>query len=268
MVLENTRTLTSSLHTHMCTHMPIHAHTHTLALFSLKTTLLFRNVLQWLLESWKTFCPNTHCCIFMVKFPSQHTKDQVNIQHTRPLFSAKTKKWVTARKPGVILSSQRPVQHKLEGYAEPQRKYLKNWQAFTCLKQTETQISVSTYNVKHWTFTWAGLYADPLSAGMPLRQKPAVIAHTEWPLVLRMTLLGKAEKLSISMTMGQKELASVLVHLNVRCQQDTRPGDPAWCRQLSWTGVQVLLLHSPTPIPVCFLHISARPVFLYSPSRP
>lgn len=92
MVLENTRTLTSSLHTHMCTHMPIHAHTHTLALFSLKTTLLFRNVLQWLLESWKTFCPNTHCCIFMVKFPSQHTKDQVNIQHTRPLFSAKTKK--------------------------------------------------------------------------------------------------------------------------------------------------------------------------------
>jgi hypothetical protein len=37
----------------------------------------------------------------------------------------------------------------------------------------------------------------------------------------------KKSRETISMTMGQKELASVLVHLNVRYQQDTGPGDPA-----------------------------------------
>lgn len=83
---------------------------------------------------------------------------------------------------------------------------------------------MSTYNVKHWTFTPAGLYAAPLSAGMAQKQKPAVITYAVW---LPGAEERKAEKLSIRMTLGQKELASDLVHLNVRCQQVTGPGDPA-----------------------------------------
>lgn len=107
----------------------------------------------------------------------------------------------------------------------------------------------------------------PLSAGMAQRQKPAVIAHTVW---LPAAEERKAEKLSIRMTLGQKELASDLLHLNVRCQQVTGPGDPAWSRtaELSWIGGQVLLLHLPTPVPVSFLQVSARPGFSYSLSRP
>lgn len=84
----------------------------------------------------------------MVKFSSQHTKDQINTESTETLdlCPAKTENCAVARKLGAILSSQRPVENKLEGYANSQGKYLRTRRHNS---GTETNGQVSLLDLIH-----------------------------------------------------------------------------------------------------------------------